>query len=122
MDCAWVRDPVGRGGPAEEDPWGIGTVAPEEADRGIWPRPGGGTFRPDSAGLAERGGAALEEDGGRVLGPEGIIGGGPLIEGMLPELAVRLGGAEALGGGGVARTAAPLLGSFLLTHFFSSVS
>lgn len=122
MDCAWVRDPVGRGGPAEEVPGGTGTAALEETDRGIWPRPGGGIFRPESAGLAEGGKPAPEEDGGRVLGPEGIIGGGPLIEGMLPELAVRLGGAEALGGGGVARTAALLLGSFLFTHFFSSVS
>jgi hypothetical protein len=122
MDCAWVRDAVGRGGPAVEVPGGVGTAAPLETDRGMLPRYDGGTLRPDNAGLAGGGGAALEEDGGRVLGPEGIIGGGPLMEGMLPELAVRLGGAEALGGGGVARTGALLLGSFLLTHFFSSVS
>lgn len=40
---------------------------------------------------------------------------------MLLELAARLEGPER-GGGGVARTGALELGSFLLTHFFRSLS
>ena len=75
-------------------------------------------------GLEERG-AALDEEGGRL--PEADIGGsegtgGAPLGGMLLELAVRLGGAEPRGGGGVARTGAALPGSFLLTHFFRSLS
>lgn len=80
------------------------------------PRDEGGTLRLDNAGLAEGGGPALDEDGGRLPEP---AGGGAPAEGTLPELAALL---EPLGGGGVARTVALLFGSFLLTHFFRSVS
>lgn len=107
-------------------PGGPGTAAPVETDRGKLPRDGGGTPSPENAGLDEReGGMSLEEDGGRlpeateIGGPGGPGGGGG---GMLLELAARLGGAEPRGGGGVARTGSALLGSFLFTHFFKSLS
>lgn len=76
---------------------------------------------PNIAGLDERGGGgmSLAEDWGRL--PVADIGG-PAGGGMLLELTARLGGAELLGGGGVARTAAAELGSFLLTHFLRSLS
>lgn len=85
-----------------------------ETDRGI----GGGTLSPGKAGLDDRFAASLDDDWGLLPDAADIGAGGG---GMLPELA-RLGGAELRGGGGVARTPALELGSFLLTHFFRSLS
>lgn len=119
MELAWVKEDEGRGGGPLELPGGVGIEPPVETERGR-----GGAANPEIPGLDERG-AALEEDGGRL--PEADIGGsegtgGTPMGGTLPELAVRLGGAEPRGGGGVARTGAALPGSFLLTHFFKSLS
>lgn len=77
----------------------------------------GGTLA-ESSGLLTPSDERSVTDGGRLASPaDGTTGGIPL-----PALAVRLGGAEALGGGGVPRLGVELLGSFLLTHFLRSVS
>lgn len=121
IELACVRDEEGRGGGGPDElPGGVGTLVPADTDRGRLPICGG-TPSPEKAGLDEsEGGTSLDEDAGRLPEPRGIggIGGG----GMLPELAFRLGGAEPRGGGGVARTGSALLGSFLFTHFFRSLS
>jgi hypothetical protein len=114
IELACVRDEEGRGGGPLELPGGVGIAAPVETDRGAIP---------EKPGLEDNnGGAAAEEDGGRL--PETDIGGigDAPFGGMLPELAARLGGADPRGGGGVAWTGALLPGSFLLTHFFRSLS
>jgi hypothetical protein len=120
IELAWVKEDAGRGGGPPELPGGVGTAAPVDTERGIAPRDGG-TPSPENAGLDERGGGgiSLAEDWGRL---PALDMGGPTGGGMLPELAARLGGAEPRGGGGVARTAAAELGSFLLTHFLRSLS
>lgn len=120
MELAWVKEEAGRGGGPDELPGGVGTAAPVETERDMLPR-GGGIPSADNAGLDERGGGgiSLAEDWGRLPAPDI---GGPAGGGILPELAARLGGAEPRGGGGVARTAAAELGSFLLTHFLRSLS
>jgi hypothetical protein len=119
IELAWVKVEDGRRGGPLELPGGVGIDAPVETDRGR-----GGGASPEIPGLEERG-AALDEEGGRLpeadIGGSGGTGGAP-FGGMLPELVVRLGGRDPLGGGGVARTGAALPGSFLLTHFFKSLS
>lgn len=81
---------------------------------------GGNTPSAGAAGLDDNcGGALLEEDGGRL---SEVTDFGGAAGGILPELAARPGVAEPRGGGGVAREEAAELGSFLLTHFFNSLS
>lgn len=115
IELALLKDVDGRGGgckPAEL-PGGVGTAAPVETDRGP---SGGGIPNAEGAGLPGiDGGGAPAEDPGRLLTLGGIAAGGTLAV-----LGVRLGGAGPRGGGGVPRTGALLLGSFLLTHFFKS--
>jgi hypothetical protein len=118
MELALLKEVAGLGG-AANPLGGVETAAPVETDRWI---EGGGTPREDRAGLPGGGGIPVVE-GGRLLGG-GIIGDALAAGGgaaLLP-LAVLLGGPEARGGGGVARAAVALLGSFLLTHFFRSLS
>lgn len=109
MELALLSAVVGReGGPLPGAPGGPWIAALLETDRGRLPiggGPDGGVPPADVDGLS----AAMGIGGG----PDG---GGPAA------LAVRVGGAEDFGGGGVARTGALLFGSFLLTHFFSSLS
>lgn len=119
IELAWVNVDGGRDGGPPELPGRVGIDAPVETDRGS-----GGIESPEIPGLDDRG-AALDEDGGRLPGTD--MGGiadarGIPFGGMLPELAVRLGGADTRGGGGVARVEVALPESFLLTHFFRSLS
>ena len=112
-----LKEVAGRGGAANPI-GGVGMAAPVETDR--WMEGGG---RPSEDGPGLPGGGIPVVEGGRLPGPDNI-GDGPDEGGgaaLLP-LAVLLGGAEARGGGGVARAAVALPGSFLLTHFFKSVS
>lgn len=112
MEFALLKAGRGGGGPVAFG--GFGT-APLEADRPIVSI-GRGT---PSESLEAIGGAPPEVDGrlsGFIGTGEGAGGG------ILVALPVLVGGAEAFGGGGVARTGVALLGSFLLTHFLSSVS
>jgi hypothetical protein len=88
-----------------------------ETDR-AGPREGvGGRPSEDGAGLLDSGGGGAPADDGGLLPSVGTGGGG-----MLLPLALLLGGAGPFGGGGVARACVALLGSFLLTHFFKSLS
>lgn len=118
MELALLRDVGGRdGGPLAPAPERVGTDAPLDTDRAIGPT--GGTPSEDCGSLEAIGGAPAEVDG---RSPEiaGVgVGPGAAVPVALTAL---LGSAEALGGGGVDRTGAALLGSFLLTHFFKSLS
>jgi hypothetical protein len=116
IELALLRDVAGRDGGGPPGPDGVGTVPPLETDRAIGP--GGGT--PSEDGPLEAIGGAPADVEGR-LSELTAIGGGP-IGGVLVALTVLAGGAETFGGGGVARTGALLSGSFLLTHFFRSLS
>lgn len=121
IELAVLSDVAGRGGGPEELPGRVGgAAAPVETDRGTALRNGGGAPSSDGAGLPVCGGGAPAEEVGRLSGPGGLgeaAGGGALLP-----LAVLLGGAAPLGGGGVPRDTVALLGSFLLTHFLSSLS
>lgn len=144
IELAWLKDVPGLDPGPDLEPGGVNPDTPEETDRGIkcglllrcgLPLRGGGTPKDDNAGLVDRDGAISEggpgpksEVGPRV-GTDPDIGGtlvdswGTGIGGALPALTDLLGGAEPLGGGGVAlEVGFALLGSFLLTHFFKSVS
>lgn len=120
IELALLREVEGLGGGAKppEVPGGVGAAAPVETGRGN----GGGAPNVDGgAGLPEiDGGAnAPADDDGRLPALWAI--GGVAAGGRLAVLPVLLAG-PALGGGGVAAAGVAELGSFLLTHFFSSVS
>lgn len=102
-------------------PGGVGTAAPVETERAVAPSNVGGTASNGGAGLPvdDGGGGGPADDDGRLSGPGVPVGGGG---GTLLPLAVRLGGAGPFGGGGAPRVTVLLLGSFLLTHFFKSLS
>lgn len=139
IELAWLKDVPGRDPGPDLDPGGVKPETPDETDRGIrcgLPVSGGGTPKDDNAGLVDRDGAISEggprpnSDDVTKVGTDPDIGG-TLVDncgtdiggGALPALTDLLGGAEPLGGGGVALgPALALLGSFLLTHFFKSVS
>ena len=127
IELALLSDVDGRDGGASPSPGAepaelpggvcVGAAAPVDTDRG---RGGGAPSDEDSAGLpAIDGGAAPApgpaDDDGRL----DIIGG---VLAALAVLVVLLGGPIRLGGGGGVADGVALLGSFLLTHFFSSVS
>lgn len=128
IELALLSDVDGRGGggarpspgaePAElPGGVGVGAAAPVDTDRG---REGGAPSDEDSPGLpATDGGAAPipgpADDDGRL----DIIGG---VLATLAALVALLGGPIRLGGGGGVADGVALLGSFLLTHFFNSVS
>lgn len=122
IELAWLNEVEGLGGPAElpgrDEAPPAGGTAPVETDRagpnaGVCGRPS-----EDDAGLLDSGGGgAPADEPGRLPDAAGTAGGG-----MLLPLALLLGGAEAFGGGGVARAGVALLGSFPLTHFLSSSS
>ena len=117
IELALLRDVEGLGGGAKppELPGGVGAAAPVETDRGI----GGGTPNVDGgAGLPESGGGAPADDDGRLPALDAI--GGVAAGGTLAPLVVLLGPIR--GGGGGAAAGVALLGSFLLTHFFRSLS
>jgi hypothetical protein len=119
IELALLNDVAGLGGAPAELPGGVGKTAPVDTDRGI---AGGGAPSEGGAGLADTDGGAPAEEDGRL--PEAPACGGVAIAGGGPPLPLidLLGGAEPFGGGGVPRVGAALPGSFLLTHFFSSVS
>jgi hypothetical protein len=113
-----LNEVAGLGGAPDELPGGVGKTAPVDTDRGI---AGGGAPSEGGAGLADTDGGAPAEEDGRL--PEPICGGVAIAGGGPPlPLIVLLGAAEAFGGGGVPRAGVALPGSFLLTHFFSSLS
>jgi hypothetical protein len=122
IELALLRDVAGREGGArpELELGGVAPAAPVDTERvGPSGAPGGGI--PNSAGLSERDGGAPVPVDGRLFGAVG--GRCEAIGGALLALADLLGGKGPLGGGGVERAVAvALLGSFLLTHFFSSGS
>lgn len=116
IELALLRDVEGLGGGAKppELPGGVDAAAPVETDRGS-----GGTPSVDGgAGLPEIGGGAPADDEGRLPALDAI--GGVAAGGTLVPLVVLLGPIR--GGGGGAAAGVALLGSFLLTHFFKSLS
>lgn len=125
IELAWLREVEGLGGgpaelPGRDELSPVVETALVEIDR-AGPNAGVGGRPRDVAGLLDSGGGgAPPDDDGRLPVPAGIggTGGG----GILAPLAVRLGGPIAFGGGGVARVGVALFGSFLLTHFFRSLS
>lgn len=119
IELALLKEVEGLGGGANppELPGGVGAAAPVDTDRGN----GGGAPNPDGgAGLPDIGGGANApaDDDGRLAA---LAIGGVAVGGRLAVLPVLLAG-PALGGGGVAAEGVAELGSFLLTHFLSSVS
>lgn len=87
-----------------------------DTDRG---RGGGAPKAEDSAGLP------AIDGGAKPPGPAEDEGRLDIMGGVLPKLATLgalLGGPILLGGGGGVADGVALPGSFLLTHFFSSVS
>lgn len=117
MELALLSDVAGRGGGKEEPIGGVAMAALVEADRAV-PSIGGGAASEDGAGLLDSDGGAPADDGGLLSGPKAMLAAGGTV---LP-LALLLGGPDALGGGGVPRDTLALFGSFLLTHFFNSLS
>lgn len=117
IELALPRDDLGRdGGGVSPVPDTVFIGASLEADRGAG-RAGGSPS--EDCPLVGIGRASAEVDG--RPSELAAFGGGP-IGGSLAALATLDGGAEAFGGGGVARTGVPPSGSFLLTHFFRSLS
>lgn len=117
MELALLNDVAGRGGGGKDEPiGGVGMAALVEADRAV-PSIGGGAASEGGAGLLDSDGGAPADDGGLLSSPKPMLAAGGAV---LP-LALLL-GADALGGGGVPRDTLALFGSFLLTHFFNSLS
>lgn len=119
IELALLKEVEGLDGGAKppELPGGVGAAAPVDTDRGN----GGGAPSPDGgAGLPDIGGSANApaDDDGRLVA---LAIGGVAVGGRLAVLPVLLAG-PARGGGGGAAAAVAELGSFLLTHFLSSVS
>lgn len=119
IELALLKEVEGLDGGAKppELPGGVGAAAPVDTDRGN----GGGAPNPDGgAGLPDIGDGANApaDDDGRLAA---LAMGGVAVGGRLAMLPVLLAG-PALGGGGVAAEGVAELGSFLLTHFLSSVS
>ena len=123
IELALLNDVDGRGGggaspspgPGAEPAILLGGVS-LDTDRG---RGGGPPRDDDNAGLP-----AIDE-GAKPPGPAEDDGRLDAIGGVLPKLATLgalLGGPIRLGGGGGVADGVALPGSFLLTHFFSSVS
>jgi hypothetical protein len=119
IELAWLREVVGRGGPPEPemDPGGGGAAMPiVDAARGgtvaRLARLAGGLIPLVSDEMPELDCGRMSDERAGTRLPAGGSGAGVVIRDGGP-----------LGGGGVARTdATPLLGSFLFTHFFSSLS